>query len=94
MEGREDRSSDDVWALGLILYEMLAGYHPYRELENAHALASIVTSTQQVPQMESCGHIPFEGCRLLRRNIVICTLAEIRRLTRLLSLWLLDLYQV
>ena len=43
----------DVWALGLILYEMLIGYHPYENVMSLRTLASQVTSLKPVPMPNS-----------------------------------------
>ena len=58
-------SSADVWALGLILYEMLMGRHPYEDVSSLRALASSVTEPKPVPMPASEGHITFDLLNLL-----------------------------
>ena len=55
----------DIWALGLILYEMLVGCHPYHDVRNVQLLASVVPSPEPVPIPPSKGHLTFDLLTLL-----------------------------
>ena len=55
----------DVWALGLILYEMLDARHPYHDVPDMHVLASRVASSDPVPKPASQVHISYDLMELL-----------------------------
>ena len=57
----------DVWALGLILYEMLFGFHPYRDAASLQALEALVTSPDPVELPVSVGHISINLLELLEQ---------------------------
>ena len=50
----------DMWALGLILYEMLFGRHPYDDILSMRSLASQVSGSDPVPRPASHGRISLE----------------------------------
>ena len=56
----------DIWALGLILYEMLHGKHPYHDAREMHVLASRIASSDPVPQPETIGNVPYDMQELLK----------------------------
>ena len=55
----------DIWSLGLIMYEMLFGRHPYHEVHNMAVLASRVSSSDPVPQPSSSRHVSSNVIELL-----------------------------
>ena len=56
----------DIWAFGLILYEMLLGHHPYEKLTSLSDLASRVTSLEPVAFPSLQNQVPFSLLTILR----------------------------
>jgi len=47
-QGKESTEAADIWALGILLYQLVSGHHPYQGLSRS-ALREQVTSTEPVP---------------------------------------------
>ena len=47
--GEEAGGATQVWALGLLLHQMIAGRHPYADVENEGQLCSVVSGDEPVP---------------------------------------------
>ena len=56
----------DVWALGVMLYELIAGKHPYR-YDSMHHLASLVVSQTPVPRSKAVDSLPADLADLVLR---------------------------
>jgi serine/threonine protein kinase len=68
-EDQERSGATDVWALGLILYEMLSGKHPYEAERTMLDLASAVCSMKSVSPLPAGVRAPPE-LRLLCARMV------------------------
>lgn len=61
-----DSRATDLWALGMILYEMIAGKHPYT-IDQIGVLAAQVTSLEPVPVDPSFRDVPTELTAIVMR---------------------------
>ncbi len=59
-------AATDLWALGMILYELLAGQRPYPKAAGMMDLALAVTCTEPVPAL-AAPHLPPELVQLVTR---------------------------
>ena len=62
----ECTGATDVWALGVILFELLAGQRPYPGAARMMDLALVVTSSEPVPALDA-PHLPPELSELVTR---------------------------
>ncbi|MFH0900198.1 MAG: serine/threonine-protein kinase, partial [Pseudomonadota bacterium] len=65
--GEESSEATDVWALGVVLYELLAGQRPYLEKKKAAFLRLAVTQPEPAPALASSQEISVELTELVGR---------------------------
>ena len=68
LRGRPANVYSDIWALGVVFFEMLAGYRPYRGA-TAYELAAAVLANQPAPLPAS---VPVAVRHLVERCLVTC----------------------
>jgi serine/threonine protein kinase len=66
--GIEIDTRTDVWSLGVVLYEMLAGQTPFRE-ETASDTSAAILRAEPAPLSEYLPDIPFELERIVRKAL-------------------------
>ena len=66
--GETTDARTDVWSLGVVLYEMLAGERPFRG-ENAQALLAAVMTTQPAPLAQRRADLPIEIDHILAKAL-------------------------
>lgn len=64
----------DVWSLGMVLYEMVAGHEPYKELEETQVVRAIMEG--RLPAVPPNADADRLGCEMLRQGPVEATESE------------------
>ena len=65
--GHESTPATDVWALGVILFELCAGRRPYQEQQQAYDLAQAVCDSAATPTVDEFAAIPPRMSELIAR---------------------------
>ncbi|MFH0901953.1 MAG: protein kinase, partial [Pseudomonadota bacterium] len=65
--GDESSEATDIWALGVVLHELLVGRRPYQERGLSEALSAAVTQSEAVPALLASSEIPVELAELVNR---------------------------
>jgi WD40 repeat protein/tRNA A-37 threonylcarbamoyl transferase component Bud32 len=65
--GDETSPATDVWALGLVLHELIYGKHPYDERPTVDSLRAAVDSPAPVPRLPTPENVPHELIELIAR---------------------------
>jgi serine/threonine protein kinase len=51
MDGKAYTFSSDIWSIGMVVYEMATGHHPYNETQNFVELSEMIRTTP-APSLE------------------------------------------
>jgi WD40 repeat protein/serine/threonine protein kinase len=65
--GQDCTAATDVWALGVILFELCAGRRPYQEHQQAYDLAQAVCGSEATPSVDEFAAIPPRMSELIAR---------------------------
>ena len=68
IRGQAVDERSDVWSLGVVIYEIVAGQHPFAGLTKTDVLASILQS-EPAPLIRLAPHVPVELQRIVKKAL-------------------------